>query len=86
MSNINICKKNKVRKKKNQSGWLNGQAVKFTHSALAAQSFAGLDAGCRHGTAHEAMLRQHPTCHNQKDPQLKSYHYVPGDFGEKKEK
>ena len=48
--------------------WLNGQ---FTRSASAAQGFTGSDPGCRHGIAHQAMLRWHPTCHNQKDPQLK---------------
>ena len=54
--------------------------------ALVAQDLAGSDPGCRHGTTHQAMLRQHPTCHNWKDPELKIYNYVPGDFGEKKEK
>ena len=29
-----------------------------------AQGFSGSDSGRRHGTAHQAMLRQHPTCHN----------------------
>ena len=24
----------------------------------------GLDPGCGHGTAHQAMLRQRPMCHN----------------------
>ena len=38
-----------------------GQVVKFAHSALAAQ---GLDPGRRHGTAHQAMLRQCPMCYN----------------------
>ena len=30
----------------------------------AAQCFVGLNPGRRHGTAHQATLRQHPTCHN----------------------
>ena len=41
-----------------------GQVVEFTCSASAAQGFAGSDPGCRHGTTHQAMLRQHPACHN----------------------
>ena len=43
--------------------------VKFTGSALAAQGFAGSDPGRGHGTT-QAMLRQRPTSHSQKDPQL----------------
>ena len=42
----------------------------FACSASAAQGFAGLDPGRGHGTTHQAMLRQCPTYHNQKDPQL----------------
>ena len=38
-----------------------GQVVKFARSASVAQDFAGLDPGHRHGTAHQAMLRQRPT-------------------------
>uniref|UniRef100_A0A9L0SZI5 Bardet-Biedl syndrome 5 n=1 Tax=Equus caballus TaxID=9796 RepID=A0A9L0SZI5_HORSE len=30
----------------------------------AAQCFIGLNPGHGHGTAHQTMLRQHPTCHN----------------------
>ena len=45
--------------------------VKFVHSTLAAQGFAGSDPGCRHGTAHKDMLRQHATCHNENEAQLK---------------
>ena len=41
-----------------------GQVVKFVRSALVAQGFTGSDPGRRHGTAHQAMLRRHPTCHN----------------------
>ena len=50
------------------------------------RGFAVLDPGCGHGTAHQAMLRRRPTCHNWKDPQLKIHNNVPGGFGEKKEK
>ena len=42
-------------------GWLRGQVVKFTRSAVAAQ---GSDHGCGHGTARQATLRQRPTSHN----------------------
>ena len=41
-----------------------GRVVKFMRSASVAQGFASLDPGCGHGTAHQAMLRRHPTCHN----------------------
>ena len=41
-----------------------GQVVKSTCSTLGAQGFAGLDPGCGRGTAHQAMLRRCPTCHN----------------------
>ena len=30
----------------------------------AAQCFVGWNPGCGPGTAHPAMLRRHPTCHN----------------------
>ena len=58
--------------------------VKFALSSLAAQGFAGSDPGRGHGTDCQAMLRQRPTCHNQKDP-LKRQNYVLGGFGEKKQ-
>ena len=48
-----------------------GRVVKFARSTSTAQSFAGSDPGHGHGTAHQAMLRRHPTQHNQRDPQLK---------------
>ena len=51
--------------------------VKFVHSAWAAQGFTRSDPGRGHGTAHQAM-RQHPTQHSQKDPQLKIHNYVLG--------
>ena len=41
-----------------------GRVVKFTLSALAALRFTGSDPGHGHGTICQAMLRQHPTCHN----------------------
>ena len=44
--------------------------MKFAHSASAAPDFAGLDPGCGHGTAHQAMLRRRPELHSQKDLQL----------------
>ena len=69
-----------------QGGQPRGQVVGFARPASVAQGFAGLDAGRGHGTAHQAMLRQHLTCHNEKDPELKIYNNVPGGFGEKKEK
>ena len=67
-------------------GWPRGRVVKFERSASAAQGFTGSDPGGRHGTTHQAMLRQRPTHQNQKDPRLKTHNYVLGSFGEKKEK
>ena len=50
-----------------------GPVVKFARSTLTARGFAGLHPGRRHGTARQATLRWRPTCHNQKDLQLKIY-------------
>ena len=47
-----------------------GQLVKFTRSPSAARGFASSDPGLGRGTAHQAMLWQRPTLHNQKDLQL----------------
>ena len=60
--------------------------VAFARSALVAQRFAGWDPGRGTGAACGAMLGWCPTCHNQKDPQLKIYNYVPEGFREKKKK
>ena len=57
------------------------------HAALqAAQCFIGSNPGPGHGTAHQALLRWRPICHNWEDPQRRIYNYVLGGFGEKKEK
>uniref|UniRef100_A0A9L0KKN2 EF-hand calcium-binding domain-containing protein 11 n=2 Tax=Amniota TaxID=32524 RepID=A0A9L0KKN2_EQUAS len=61
--------------------------VKFSHSTSAAQDFADSDPGHRRSTVHQATLRQRPTCHNSKDPQLKKYTTVYwGDLGRKSKK
>ena len=39
--------------------WLSSRAP-----LQAAQCFLGLNPGRGHGTAHQTMLRRHPTCHN----------------------
>ena len=52
----------------------------------AAQCFVSSNPGRGHGTAHQTTLRQRPTCHNYKNPQRRIHNYVPGGFGEKKEK
>ena len=44
--------------------WPRGRMVKFAGSALAARGFAGSHPGHGHGSAHQAMLRSHPTSHN----------------------
>ena len=59
--------------------------VKFAFSASAVQGFAGLDPGHGHGTTHQAMLRRHPTCHNQKDLQLEYTLCTGGLWGEEEE-
>ena len=43
-------------------GQHSGRVVKFAHSALAAQGFAGSDPGRGRSTTHQAMLGQRPTC------------------------
>ena len=63
-----------------------GRVVKLAHSAAAAQGFSGSDPGGGHGTAHQATLRWCPTCHNQKDPQLKYTTIYWGDLGRKNRK
>ena len=63
-----------------------GRVVKIVCSTLAAQGFAGSNPGCRHSTAHQAMLRLCPTCHNQKDPQLKYTTVHWGHLGRKSRK
>ena len=60
--------------------------VKVACSTSVAQGFTGSDPGRGHGTAHQAMLGQRPACHDWRDPQRGIYNYVPGGFGEKKEK
>ena len=45
-------------------GLAHGCVVKFMHSASVAWGFPGSDPGRGHGTAHQATLRRHPTCHN----------------------
>ena len=42
-------------------GPAHGRLVKFVLSALATQGFSGSDPGHGHGTAHQVMLRHHPT-------------------------
>ena len=65
-------------------GWPSGRVDKIVGSALAAQGFASSNPGQGHGIAHQAMLGQHPECHNWKDPQLKIHNNVPGGFGRKR--
>ena len=42
-------------------GWSHYQVVNLAHSALVAQGFTSSNPGCGPSTAHQAMLRQHPT-------------------------
>ena len=60
--------------------------VKFAYSATVGQGFASPDPGHRHGTAHQAMLMQRPTQHNQRHSTTTTYDYVLGAFGEKNKK
>ena len=67
-----VCKKagsvGNSQLRKQERGRLHGRVVKFTCCAVAAQ---GSDPGRRHGTARQATLRRGPTCHNQRDLQLR---------------
>ena len=61
--------------------------AEFTRSIAVVQGFARLNPGRRHGTAHQAMLRWCPTCHNEKDLQLKIHTTMYGGlWGEKGKK
>ena len=62
-----------------------GRVVEFVGSSLVAQGSTGSDPGHGQGTAHQAVLRQHPTCHKWKDPQLRIHNYVLGGFEERKQ-
>ena len=55
-------------------------------SAAAAQGFVGSDPGRVHVTTHQATLRRHPTCHNQKNLQLRYTAMYQRGFGEIKQK
>ena len=72
--------------KKSLRGRACGRVVKFACSASAAQGFAGLDPGRGHGTAHQAMLRWRPTCHNQKNLQLEYTTRYWGALGRRRRK
>ena len=63
-----------------------GQVVNFAGSTSATQGFAGSDPGCGLSAAHLAMLRQHPTQHNQKDRQLEYTTTDSGLWGEEKKR
>ena len=54
-------------------------------STSSAQGFAGLDPGRGHGTAHQVMLRQSPTQHNQRHSQLEYTTTYWGALGEEEE-
>ena len=51
------------------------------------QGFASLDPGHGPSTAHQAVLRRHPTCHNEKHLQLEytSMHWAGGFWGKEEE-
>ena len=51
-------------KKRSVGGRPRDQVVKFARSASSAKGFTGSNPGHGHGTAHQATLRRHPTCHN----------------------
>ena len=66
-------------------GVASGQVVKFAFSALVAPGFVGLDPGRRpmHCLSSHAEVASH--IGEPKGPTTRIYHYVLGDFGEKKE-
>ena len=61
-------------------GWPSGRVVKFTCSASPAQGFTSLD------PALQAMLRWHPTCHNQRHSQLEYTPMYWGTLGSRRKK
>ena len=64
-----------------------GRVVKLVCSTSAAQGFASLNPGQGRGMAHQAMLRWRPHMPQLEGPTTEKIHnYVPGGFGEKKEK
>ena len=63
------------------------RVVKFTCSALVVQGFASSDPGHGHGTAHQSHAEAASHMPQLEGPTTKKiYNYVPGGFGEKKEK
>ena len=62
-----------------------GQVVKFARTTSGAQGFASSDPGGRCGTAHQAMLRQRPTCHKQRHSRLEYTTMYWGLWGEEEE-
>ena len=63
---ILLYKREDKRKSLRFGGQLRGQVVKLACFDSVARDFPSLDPAQRHGTAHQAMLRQCPTCHNQR--------------------
>ena len=62
-----------------------GRVVKFARSAAVAQSFAGSDPGCGHGTAHLGHAEAASHMPQLDRPTTKIYNYVPGGiWGNKK--
>ena len=58
--------------------------VKFACSASSAQGFPGSDPECGHGTTCQTEAASHMP--QIERPTTKIYSYVPGEFGEKKQK
>ena len=63
-----------------------GRVVKCAYSASVAQCFDCLDPECGRDTTSQAMLRQHPTQHNQKDLQLEYTTMYWGALGRRRRK
>ena len=76
-------KTNSVRSRK--GGWPLGRVVKFKGSTSAAQDFAGLDPGCRHGTAHQGHAEVASHMPQLEGPTTKINNYVLEGFGENKQ-
>ena len=60
--------------------------VKFVHSTLGAQGFAGSDPGRRHGTAHQATLEAASHMPQPEELITRIYNYVPGRIWGEEEK
>ena len=84
---FNLSKKNSHQKLAKLGGWPRGRVVKFARSAAGSPVFRWFESCARtwHCSSNHAKAASHMP-QLKKDPQRRIYNYVPGGFGEKKEK